>query len=495
MRRRWHGDPWGPALVPGLERLNSTVGPKPGASANWATPARRPSLATGLAGPVRVLAPPGHAPRATPSTGSPWTRPPTSPPRGPATLEPGPVPGRCRPTRRPPPRGRRRAGHLFHDFASGEIPLRPPRPHRHLQPALRHDAPGPTVRLRLRRRRRLGPHRTDDLLGHHARRARRRRGPLGPDPPARRRSHLRVEAHPSPDKPIGLLLMEQDASPASATYPLRAVQHRRHRPRRAGGPSTAASSTPLWREAAHQFAPGVRRNRIVTMRADELQVPVARLPAARGATPAAGACGRCHRARIPDRRAHHLVLPGSASRADRPCEDRAVTASSPPAPPGRRAADPGARGRPRRPRRQHRSHGAPLAGTTLRPHVKAFQGDEPGGPPRRSRAHRVLHRHAAGGRPGRGRPRQRRCSSPTSRSTRAPPSRRRRFPGRRWPAHRASTRRRPSRPPQPPASPTCWSTSRSACRRCGCHPTMPVRSPTPPAAGLTVRGVMGWRAT
>lgn len=188
--------------------------------------------------------------------------------------------------------------HLFHDFASGEILY----VHLGLIGTFTRRsatiAPGPTVRLRLAAGDvawdLIGPM-TCSVITPDERDA--VVAKLGPDPlrPDADRDLAWARIHRS-DKPIGLLLMEQDViAGIGNVYRSELCNIVGIDPRRAGRAVDRGEFDALWREAAHQLRLGVRRNRIVTMRADELPVPVARLPRGEGRYAyKQERCGRCH---------------------------------------------------------------------------------------------------------------------------------------------------------------------------------------------------------
>ncbi|MCU1352379.1 MAG: glycosylase [Acidimicrobiales bacterium] len=188
--------------------------------------------------------------------------------------------------------------HLFHWFASGDV--------LHVHLGLigkwqRRASPPPDAvgQLRLRLE---GPAATWDLSGPMVCRivtpddrdavvAK-----LGPDP-------LRTDADPErlwqrlqrSSKPIGLLLMEQDVvAGIGNVYRSELLNIVGIDPRRPGRDITRDEHEELWAETVRQLKLGVRRNKIVTMRPDEIGRPISRL--ARGEGRYAykqEACGRC----------------------------------------------------------------------------------------------------------------------------------------------------------------------------------------------------------
>jgi endonuclease-8 len=120
---------------------------------------------------------------------------------------------------------------------------------------------------------------------------------LGPDP-------LRRDADPErmwaklqlTDRSIGLLLMEQDVvAGIGNVYRSELLNIVGIDPRRAGRAVTRDEFDRLWAETVRQLRLGVRRNKIVTMRPDELDRPISKL--ARGEGRYAykqEVCGRCH---------------------------------------------------------------------------------------------------------------------------------------------------------------------------------------------------------
>ena len=120
---------------------------------------------------------------------------------------------------------------------------------------------------------------------------------LGPDP-------LRADADREQmwarirhsTKPIGLLLMEQDVvAGIGNVYRSELLNIVGIDPRRQGRRLTPDELERLWAETVRQLRLGVRRNKIVTMRTDELPVPVAKLPNGEGRyVYKRDLCGRCH---------------------------------------------------------------------------------------------------------------------------------------------------------------------------------------------------------
>jgi formamidopyrimidine-DNA glycosylase len=120
---------------------------------------------------------------------------------------------------------------------------------------------------------------------------------LGPDP-------LRTDADPErmwarlqrSEKPIGLLLMEQDVvAGIGNVYRSELLNIVGVDPRRPGNLVTRAEFDALWEETVRQLKLGVRRNRIVTMAADELPRPLGRLRKGEGRYAyKQEVCGRCH---------------------------------------------------------------------------------------------------------------------------------------------------------------------------------------------------------
>ena len=119
---------------------------------------------------------------------------------------------------------------------------------------------------------------------------------LGPDP-------LRPDADPErlwdrlqrSTKPIGLLLMEQDVvAGIGNVYRSELCNIVGIDPRRPGRKVTREEFDALWRETVRQLRLGVKRNRIVTMRTDELDRPASRLRRGEGRyVYKQERCGRC----------------------------------------------------------------------------------------------------------------------------------------------------------------------------------------------------------
>lgn len=119
---------------------------------------------------------------------------------------------------------------------------------------------------------------------------------IGPDPlrrdakPERMWARLQRSA-----KPIGLLLMEQDVvAGIGNVYRSELLNIVGIDPRRPGRAITREEFEDLWAETVRQLRLGVRRNKIVTMRPEELRRPVSKL--ARGEGRYAyqqEMCGRC----------------------------------------------------------------------------------------------------------------------------------------------------------------------------------------------------------
>ena len=189
--------------------------------------------------------------------------------------------------------------HLFHTYDAGDVL------HVHLgligtwtrRDGEAVDEPGATVRLRLAgddvawdlvgpmRCALVTPDERDDVVAR-----------LGPDP-------LRADADPEAmwdrvrrsAKPIGLLLMEQDVvAGIGNVYRSELLNIVGIDPRRPGRRVTRTEFDDLWRETVRQLRLGVRRNRIVTMRTDELPRPAARLARGEGRyVYKQDRCGRC----------------------------------------------------------------------------------------------------------------------------------------------------------------------------------------------------------
>ncbi len=119
---------------------------------------------------------------------------------------------------------------------------------------------------------------------------------LGPDP-------LRKDADPErtwakvrrSDKSIGLLLMEQDViAGIGNVYRSEVLNIVGVDPRRPGRNVQRDEFEALWAETVRQLKLGVRRNRIVTMSADELPRPLSRLQRGEGRyVYKQDRCGRC----------------------------------------------------------------------------------------------------------------------------------------------------------------------------------------------------------
>jgi len=119
---------------------------------------------------------------------------------------------------------------------------------------------------------------------------------LGPDP-------LRKDADPDTtwaklqrsDKPVGLLLMEQDViAGIGNVYRSEVLNIVGVDPRRPGRAVTRDEFDALWAETARQLKLGVRRNRIVTMAPDELPRPLSKLQRGEGRyVYKQEHCGRC----------------------------------------------------------------------------------------------------------------------------------------------------------------------------------------------------------
>ncbi|MEO6629284.1 MAG: Fpg/Nei family DNA glycosylase, partial [Aquihabitans sp.] len=119
---------------------------------------------------------------------------------------------------------------------------------------------------------------------------------LGPDP-------LRTDADPErlwarmqrSTKPIGLLLMEQDVvAGIGNVYRSEILNIVGVDPRRPGRQILRHEFDAMWAETVRQLRLGVRRNKIVTMRADELPAPIAKLAQGEGRyVYKQERCGRC----------------------------------------------------------------------------------------------------------------------------------------------------------------------------------------------------------
>lgn len=120
---------------------------------------------------------------------------------------------------------------------------------------------------------------------------------LGPDP-------LRTDADPErlwarlqpSDKPVGLLLMEQDVvAGIGNVYRSEVLNIVGVDPRRPGRAVQRDEFEAIWAESVRQLKLGVRRNRIITMRTDELPAPISRLARGEGRyVYKQERCGRCH---------------------------------------------------------------------------------------------------------------------------------------------------------------------------------------------------------
>jgi endonuclease-8 len=120
---------------------------------------------------------------------------------------------------------------------------------------------------------------------------------LGPDP-------LRRDADPErmwaklqrSSKPVGLLLMEQDVvAGIGNVYRSEMLNIVGVDPRRPGRAVARDEFDAIWAEAVRQLRLGVRRNRIVTMSAEDLPRPLNRLRRGEGRyVYKQEACGRCH---------------------------------------------------------------------------------------------------------------------------------------------------------------------------------------------------------
>ena len=192
--------------------------------------------------------------------------------------------------------------HLFHRFESGDVL------HVHLgligkwfrrlpDEAGTFTLPSPTTRLRLA---------TDDVAWDLT-------GPmtcavitpserdavvatLGPDPLRRTADPERLWSKlQRSSKPVGLLLMEQDVvAGIGNVYRSELLNIVGVDPRRAGRAVTREEFEALWAETVRQLRLGVRRNRIVTMSAEDLPRPLARLRKGEGRYAyKQEVCGRC----------------------------------------------------------------------------------------------------------------------------------------------------------------------------------------------------------
>lgn len=120
---------------------------------------------------------------------------------------------------------------------------------------------------------------------------------LGPDP-------LRRDAKPErlwaklqrSGKPIGLLLMEQDVvAGIGNVYRSEILNIVGIDPRRPGRQVTRDEFERIWAESVRQLRLGVRRNRIVTMAAEDLPRPLGKLRRGEGRyVYKQDVCGRCH---------------------------------------------------------------------------------------------------------------------------------------------------------------------------------------------------------
>ncbi len=120
---------------------------------------------------------------------------------------------------------------------------------------------------------------------------------IGPDP-------LRRNTDPEPvwsrlqrsAKPVGLLLMEQDVvAGIGNVYRSEILNIVGIDPRRPGKQVTRDEFDALWAETVRQLRLGVRRNKIVTMSAEDLPRPVSKLTRGQGRyVYKQEECGRCH---------------------------------------------------------------------------------------------------------------------------------------------------------------------------------------------------------
>ncbi len=120
---------------------------------------------------------------------------------------------------------------------------------------------------------------------------------LGPDPLRRDADPERMWARlQRSSKPVGLLLMEQDVvAGIGNVYRSELLSICGIDPRRPGRDVTREEFGALWAETVRQLRLGVRRNRIVTMSADELPAPLNRLRRGEGRYAyKQDTCGRCH---------------------------------------------------------------------------------------------------------------------------------------------------------------------------------------------------------
>ncbi|MFN8019281.1 MAG: DNA-formamidopyrimidine glycosylase family protein [Acidimicrobiales bacterium] len=119
---------------------------------------------------------------------------------------------------------------------------------------------------------------------------------LGPDPLRRDADPERLWARlQRSDKPVGLLLMEQDVvAGIGNVYRSELLNIVGVDPRRPGRAVTRDEFDRLWDETVRQLKLGVRRNRIITMSAEELPTTIARLPRGEGRYAyKQERCGRC----------------------------------------------------------------------------------------------------------------------------------------------------------------------------------------------------------
>ena len=120
---------------------------------------------------------------------------------------------------------------------------------------------------------------------------------LGPDPLRRTADPERLWSKlQRSSKPVGLLLMEQDVvAGIGNVYRSELLNIVGVDPRRAGRAVTREEFEALWAETVRQLRLGVRRNRIVTMSAEELPRPLAKLRKGEGRYAyKQEVCGRCH---------------------------------------------------------------------------------------------------------------------------------------------------------------------------------------------------------
>jgi len=190
--------------------------------------------------------------------------------------------------------------HLFHQFDSGDVL------HVHLgligkwfrQTAEPRLEPTPTTRLRL-----AGDEVAWDLIGPMVCRvvspSEREAvvAKLGPDPLRRDADPERMWARlQRSSKPVGLLLMEQDVvAGVGNVYRSELLNIVGVDPRRPGRAVTREEFESIWAETVRQLRLGVKRNRIVTMSAEDLPRPLNRLRRGEGLYAYKRlACGRCH---------------------------------------------------------------------------------------------------------------------------------------------------------------------------------------------------------